>query len=140
MGAVEQILERHRRHPDAAYRVSGRMITIDPTTANGFLVSLEEGSDEWIVSFEGWHEHFQSEDDALNCFAYGLSERCRLRIDYRGSFAHRWALEERSDDGWREESVTGLLFYPFWRRHRVEYRWNSIIHDDDRGDIEQPSP
>jgi hypothetical protein len=56
-----------------------------------------------------------------------LSDRCRLRVHYRGSFAYRWAVEERMAEGWREDSVTELLLFPFWRRPRVEYRQNAFM-------------
>jgi hypothetical protein len=127
MSAIERIIERLQRHPDLVYRVTGRTVTVDPPTAEGFAVSLTEGTDEWVVGFDGWHEHFTSEDEALNCFAFGLSDRCRLRVHRRGSFPYRWTVEERTDDGWREDSTTGLLFFPFWRRSRVEYRQNAVI-------------
>jgi hypothetical protein len=127
MGAVERITERLQRYPELAYRVSGGTITVEPPTANGFAVSLTEGPGEWVVGFDGWHERFTSEDEALNCFAFGLSDRCRLQVHYRGSFPYRWTVEERTGEGWREDSTTGLLFFPFWRRPRVEYRQCAAI-------------
>jgi hypothetical protein len=127
MGAVERVTERLQRHPELVYRVSGGTITVEPPTADGFAVSLTEGAGEWVVEFGGWHERFTSEDEALNCFAFGLSDRCRLRVHYRESVPYRWTVEERTGEGWREDSTTGLLFFPFWRQPRVEYRQNAII-------------
>src|SRR5262245_11183309 len=122
MSAVEQIRERLQRHPELRFHVANGAITVEPPTAGGFSVSLREGTGEFVVGFGGWHEHFTSEVEAMNCFAFGLSDRCRLRVHFRGSFAYHWAVEERSADGWREQSATGLLFFPFWRRPHVEYR------------------
>jgi hypothetical protein len=127
MGAVERITDRLKRHPDFVYRMTGRTITVAPPTANGFSVSLTEGKGEWVVAFDGWHEHFKTENEALNCFAFGLSDRCRLRVHYRGFFPHRWTVEERTSDGWRDGSTTALLFFPFWRRPRVVYRQNAEL-------------
>lgn len=127
MGAVERITERLQRHPELVYRVFGGGITVEPPTADGFRISLIEGAGEWVVWFDGWHERFTSEDEALNCFMFGLSDRCRLRVHYRGSFPYRWTVEERVGDGWREDSTTGLLIFPFWRRPRIAYRQNAII-------------
>ncbi|GIW82814.1 MAG: hypothetical protein KatS3mg105_4621 [Gemmatales bacterium] len=139
MGAVEQIVERLERHPELVYRVSSGTVTVEPPTAEGFSVSLTEGAGAWVVAFDGWHEHFTSADEALRCFAFGLSDRCRLRVHLRGSFAYRWAVEERTEAGWREVSVTGLLFFPFWRRPRVVYRQNAVLSSavPDRGSDEQ---
>ncbi|HXG08758.1 MAG TPA: hypothetical protein VNK04_03130 [Gemmataceae bacterium] len=133
MGAVERIVERLQRHPELVYRVVAGTVTVEPPTAEGFPVSLTEGAGEWVVSFGGWHEHFTSEDEALNCFAFGLSDRCRLRVHYRGAFPYRWAVEERTDGAWRQVSTTGLLFFPFWRRPRIEYRQNAVISTAEPG-------
>ena len=76
------------------------------------------------MGFDGWHEHFDTEEEALNCFEFGLSGNCRLKVVYRGSFAHRWTLESKTDSGWREDSTTGLLVFPFWRRRRAVYLTN----------------
>ncbi|MCS6976288.1 MAG: hypothetical protein NZM31_04650 [Gemmatales bacterium] len=129
MGAVERITEWLRRHPELSYRVTTGAVTVDPPTAGGFGVSLVESANGWVVSFDGWHEHFTTEKEALACFAFGLSDRCRLRVSYRGSFPYRWTVEKRTTEGWREDSTTGLLFFPFWRQFRVEYRQNAVISD-----------
>src|SRR4051794_19378350 len=102
MGAIERITERLRQHPGLAYRVAGGSITVEPPTPDGFPVSLTGGPGNWVVGFAGWHEHFASEDAALDCFAFGLSDRCRLRVHYRGPVPYRWVVEGRTADGWRE--------------------------------------
>lgn len=139
MSAVERITERLQRHPELVYRVSGGTITVAPPTANGFSVSLTEGAGEWVVGFDGWHDRFTSEDEALNCFAFGLSDRCRLRVHYRGSFPYRWTVEERTVEGWREDSTTGLLFFPSWRRTRIEHRQNTVISTAEPGAVADPA-
>lgn len=127
MAAVQRIVERLQEHSALTYRADAKTVTVEPPSADGFPVSLTEEMGEWVVSFDGWHEHFASEEEALNCFTFGLSDRCRLRIHYRGSFPYRWAVEEQINGGWREESATGVLLFPFWRRPRVEYRQNAVI-------------
>jgi hypothetical protein len=127
MGAIERTEERLQLHADLHYEVVARTITVQPSTANGFAVALTEGSGEWIVAFDGWHEHFEFEDEALRCFGFGLSDLCRLRIDYRGAAPYRWTLQAKTDGIWREDSTTGLLWFPFWRRWRVEYRQNDVV-------------
>ena len=126
MGAIERITDRLRDRADLRYKISGRTITVDPPIPAGSAVSLTEAPGEYIVSFDGWHEHFNSEEEALNCFAFGLSDECRLEVQYRGTFPCRWTLEARTGDGWQHVSTTGLLFFPFWRRPRIEYRQNSV--------------
>ncbi len=133
MGAVDRVKERLQRYPELVYRVFGGGITVEPSTPDGFRVSLIEQAGEWVVWFDGWHDRFTSEDEALNCFMFGLSDRCRLRVHYRGSFPYRWTVEERVGDSWREDSTTGLLIFPFWRRPRIAYRRNAIIRKTEPG-------
>lgn len=137
MSAIQQIIDRLRRRADLHYHVSGRTITVSPPSSRGFTVWLTEAPGEWTVGFDGWHEHFKSEEEALSCFAFGLSDRCRLQVRYRGSFPCRWTLEERTEDHWREVSTVGLLLFPFWRRLRIEYRQNTVI---DPGTPERHNP
>jgi hypothetical protein len=131
MGAVQRIAEKLQRYPELAYQIATSTIAIDPPTADGFRVSLTEGAGEWVVGFDGWHEHFTSEEEALNCFSFGLSDRCRLRVHYRGSLPYRWTVEESTDGGWRECSTTGLLSFRFWRRIRIKYLQNTVIRSAD---------
>ncbi len=127
MTAIEEIKERLKKYPELKYNVSGSTITIDAPSPDGFSVSLIKGTSEWIVHFDGWHEHFDSKDAALNCFAFGLSDECRLEITLRGKFPYGWTLQSKTDNGWESDSTTGLIFFPFWRRKRVEYRRNNVL-------------
>ncbi len=125
--AIEEIKERLKKYPELKYNVSGSTITIAAPSPDGFSVSLIEGTSEWIVHFDGWHEHFDSKDAALNCFAFGLSDECRLEITLRGKFSYRWTVQSKTDNGWESDSTTGLIFFPFWRRKRVEFRRNNVL-------------
>src|SRR5438309_2302545 len=130
MSAIARILERLPRRPELRYRRTGDTIVVEPPTPDGFAVSLTELPGEWVVVFDRWHEHFRSEERALDCFAFGLSDRCRLRLDYRGSAPYRWTVEERTADGWRAVDSVGRLLFPFWRPRKVEYRQNGLCLDD----------
>lgn len=95
--------------------------------SGGFPVALAVSGNEYVVSFAGWHEHFTSPEEALNCFAFGLSEECRLKAHKRGDFAHRWTVESQKNGAWVEDSTTGLLFFPFWRRPEVTHLQNRLL-------------
>ena len=131
MGAVARIVELLRLDPDLKFRVGVGTVTVEPRTADGFPVSLTEGTDGWVVTFGvefgGWHEHFTSEDEALDRFAFGLSDRCRLRVRYRGACPYRWTLEERTESGWRVVGTTSQRVVSFWRRPRDEYHQNAVF-------------
>jgi hypothetical protein len=93
----------------------------------GFAVGLLASRSRYTVYFDGWHEEFTSEEDALDCFAFGLSPACRLAIIFRGRTATKWIVESLHDGQWTRDSVTGLLLQAFWREARVVYRQNTLI-------------
>jgi len=33
---------------------------------------------------------------------------------------------------WKEDSITGLVFVPFWKKTSVEHRQNNIIKDSEQ--------
>lgn len=111
------------KHPDLRYTEADGKLLVHAPTPNGFDVSI---SQDLTVSYDGWHEHFDSPEKALECFAFGVSDQCRLKVTYRGKFPHKWALESLQDGQWVEDSTTGLLFFPFWRSPRVEFRQNGL--------------
>ena len=92
----------------------------------GFPVRLDERGSSYTVSFAGWHEEFDSQAEALSCFAFGLSEACRLRVLSRGSFDYRWIVQHFKDGDWHDDSETGLLVFPFWLRPQERYLQNHV--------------
>ena len=111
------------KHADLRYTEADGTIVVHAPAPNGFDVSISE---DLVVGYDGWHEHFDTPEKALECFAFGFSDRCRLKVTYRGKFAYKWTLESLEDGQWVEDGTTGLLFFPFWRRPRVEYRQNGL--------------
>lgn len=93
MSTIEKIKKRLANYPDLKYKISGDTVTIDAPSPEGFSVALVEGTTEWIVHFDGWHERFDTEDEALNCFTFGLCEGCRLEITLRGAFPYQWTVQ-----------------------------------------------
>ncbi len=90
MSVIEKIKEKLKKHPEAKFEEGQDHISILPTSESGFTVTMMEGLN---VFFNGWHKQFVDEDDALNCFALGLSTDCRLKETRRGDEAYRWTVE-----------------------------------------------
>ena len=125
MSVLEKVRDRLRtKHADLRYTEANGTITVHAPVPAGFDVWISE---ELIVGYDGWHEHFDTPEKALECFAFGFSDQCRLRVSYRGKFAHKWTLESLVGGQWVEDSTTGLLFFPFWRTARVEYLQNGLL-------------
>lgn len=116
--------QRLRKHPELAYERTGSCVSVQAPSAQGFSVSFHAAPNEFTVHFEGWHEHFETAGEALECFAFAFSGQCRLWVVYYGSRPVRWALQCRKDGSWVSDSDVGCLLFPFWRRRRVEYLYN----------------
>jgi hypothetical protein len=128
MNLIDEIKERLAKYPSARYFSSVNSITVLPLSDQGFTVELTaNGGDAYTVFFNGWHEDFDNSEEALNVFALGLSTDCRLREYQRGQFAYKWTLEWKDEGHWIEQSTTGLLLFPFWRKANVRVLQNNLI-------------
>lgn len=134
MNIIDKIKGRLKKYPELTYKSEGSHITIDPLTDSGFSVYFSINNPGFTVGFDGWHDEFENECDALDAVAFGLSDQCRLKVSKRGNTSYKWALESRDGEQWKEDSATGLLFYPFWRRKSVEYRQNGVIKATEQDD------
>src|SRR5688500_11109615 len=98
MSIIEDIKERLQKHPSVQYHADGDSIEVPASDANGFTVTLHVSGHEYIVAFDGWHEHFEEEAEAANCFIWGLSDECRLKVYSRGKFDYKWVVEYKEGD------------------------------------------
>ena len=127
MGAIALLRKALEQYPAVQLSSDARGVSVKPALPNGFEVSLMEDAHETFVFFEGWHEHFSSAEEAVKCFLFGLSPRCRIRVQRRGGYPYRWTLEGYEDEKWVAYGQTGLIFFPFWRRPEVVYLQNAHI-------------
>lgn len=105
---------------------SDHHIIVSCKNPEGFDVSFHAIGEEFQVGFDGWHEHFEAEEDALNCLAFGLSKECRLKVVKRGTMECSWTVQAWQDGTWVDDTTTGLIFIPFWRPKQIEYRHNLL--------------
>lgn len=127
MNPIEEIKARLTKYSEVAFRETSDSIEVLPRDESGFTVGLYVAEREAVVHFDGWHEHFSSAEDALECFAFGLSSACRLRVECRGMTAVKWTVESLDEGAWVEDGTTGLLLTPFWRSRSVLYKQNHLI-------------
>ena len=109
-----------------------------PTSSDGFTVGLTANQNSYTVSFDGWHEDFESHEESGNCFAFGLSSDCRIKEYRRGNIAYKWIVESKESGEWVKDSETGLFLLPFWEKKEVRYLQNDMIgteRDADNPDI-----
>ena len=127
MSAIDNILERLKKYPSIAYSVEGSKITVRPAEDQSFPVSLSVDGDEYTICFGDWHDHFETEEEALEFFAFGLSDSCRLKVISRGGHPYKWIVENLTDGTWRVLYETGLLFFRFWCKKEETIFQNRII-------------
>jgi len=127
MSAISQIIEKLTKYPELSYEKEGNSISVTPD--NGFLVWLTETESNLTVGFSGWHEEFSDIEEALNCFAFGLSSKCRLKIYRRGDTEYKWIVHVQHENEWSDDSETGLFFFPFWRKKEIICLQNAIIRN-----------
>lgn len=125
MSAISQIVEKLKNYPELNYEQSESFISVNPP--NGFNVWFTENENSFTVGFAGWHEDFSQAEEALNCFAFGLSGECRLKVYKRGSSEYKWIVQAFRENEWHDDSETGLLFFPFWRKKQVFILQNAVI-------------
>ena len=125
---INEIVGRLKTYPDADYESDTNSITVSPKNENGFPVTLSDnGNGNYTVAFDFWHEEFDNENDALNCFAFGLTNKCRLKITKKGNKPIKWTVESNENGVWEEDSTTGLFSFSFWRKSEYEFFQNDLI-------------
>ena len=127
MTAIDKIKAMLSAYPEIKYSEGPSGLEVRPSDNFGFSVGVRIKPTGFTVNFDGWHEEFTSEDEALACFAFGLSPSCRLAVVLRGNTETKWVVESLKDGKWTPDSETGLLLQPFWRSARIEYRQNNLL-------------
>ncbi len=73
MDAIDIIQDKLTKYPELKYEIEGNRITITPASSTGFSMWITENNPGFTVGFDGWHEEFCSQDEALDCLAFGLN-------------------------------------------------------------------
>ena len=126
MSIVTRIKEKIEEYPNLT--IDEEQCSISVTPVGGFTVWATDNGSSYTVGFEGWHEEFESTEEALICFVWGLSTECRLEVTKRGNVTHKWVAQNLENGQWVNTSTTGLLFFPFWRGAKVSHKQNAIIN------------
>ena len=135
---MPSVIERATRTLDALggvdYSATPSTVTVRPSDACGFVVTLAvEHARAFVVSYDRWQHRFDRAEDAYDCFEFGLSDSCRLRVTYRGEDAVAWHVEKREYGIWVPSSrSTSRLSLKFWKRRRLVYRQNRVFDQSGR--------
>ncbi|MDJ1500261.1 hypothetical protein [Xanthocytophaga agilis] len=125
---IEVILEHLKQHPEIVVERSGDSIRVLPKSEKGFTVILSAQPDSlFIVYFEMWHSEFDRWEDAFQCFMWGLSNQCRLKVTKRGDTPYKWTAESSYTGTWEFVSATGVLNFAFWKTQNEYYLQNDWV-------------
>ncbi|MDP6969131.1 MAG: hypothetical protein QGG88_08470 [Gammaproteobacteria bacterium] len=125
MDVYQEIRERIKKYPNALLTEESYGLSVTPE--GGFTVWIASNDKYYSVGFEGWHEDFDSAEEALECFAWGLSNKCRLKIYNKGTNSYKWVTQSLENDEWENVSTTCLLFFAFWKKSNIIYKQNNLI-------------
>jgi hypothetical protein len=132
-GVIDHAAKRLRGLEGVTFHATGNSLAVPPGSPDGFTVTLRvTGPRLFVVSFDGWSQTFHRADDARECFEFGLSDSCRLRVTLRGETAVAWQIEKREYGLWVPGRVVQRRLVPFWRRRRIEQRQNRVFQSDSR--------
>ena len=131
MNPITEIKTKLLKYPELEVKEEENSISIKPSNQTGFEVWFSEDETEFTVGFEGWHQHFDKSDveEALNCFAFGLSNSCRLKVFSRGGSNYKWVTQSLENGKWVNFSTTALFNFAFWRKSEVKYYSNNVLQD-----------
>ncbi len=122
----DEIVTLLNKYEGTKYTLVHNSLTILPEEA-GFPVRMDIEPDSYIVSFLGWHEPFAIEEEALNCLALGLSEDCRLEVEFRGDTQVSWTVQYIREGDWASGTTIGLIYRAFWRKRSIGHLRNHLI-------------
>jgi hypothetical protein len=131
MSLIEEIKDKLRNYPSLSYSETENSITIHvPDREAGFDISLYIDSGAYTaytVAFGNWHGPFDTEEEAGEFVAFGLSDQCRMRELSRGDTPYKWVVESFRNGKWVMVQEAGLLFFPFWKKKIEKVFQNSIM-------------
>ncbi len=89
MPSLDDLAEKLDEH-GIPYKRREDSIWVQPVDESGFAVGLHQDGGSFTVYFEGWHEEFETAEDALNCFVFldsptGLGSRLVTAGDFRSN-------------------------------------------------------
>lgn len=126
MDVLKAALDILCQYPGLQYSTAPNAVHVDAPNPNGFPVSLEVDTQGFKVSLAGWHETFQEAEDALECFAFAFSRKCRIHVVSRGNTDCAWTLQFREGNTWNGDSTVGTPNYRVWRAKEERYLHNIL--------------
>jgi len=110
-----------------SYNTEDNILTVFPKKNTGFTVSFVITDKKYYVYYDVWNVEFKNINDAIDCFAFGLTNQCRLKVKSRGSKDYKWVLEYNDKGDWKEYSYTSVINLNLFGQKNTRYLTNDII-------------
>ncbi len=131
---IEEISHKLAKFPGARFERDQTSVTYFPDSEDGFTVRLvveqTRTGAKYSVFYNGCREDLRRWQNAMDSFAFALSNNCRLREYSRYGKPYRWIIEVLYEDCWRqnwERIAWSGPFWQFWRRPRVRVLQNRLV-------------
>jgi hypothetical protein len=129
---LDEILKILQQYPQAKYECGDNFVRIPPCSTEGFEVAVEQvWENHFMVSLGRWRQDFYTAQEAVECFLFGLTNRCRLKVESKNSVPFRWTVEQWSDPSWSERSTCATWSYRFLTPPTTAYYQNDLLPEDD---------
>lgn len=126
MHILDDLEQELTGYPGLNWTRGDHWIRIERPVSDGFAVEVQdvEGTYTIFLGDGGWHRHFDDRREALEFIIWCYSGQARLREIWRGNMLQKSILEGCHDGSWREISVVGYVFVPFWKQ-KSEVVWEN---------------
>ena len=128
---IQLIEDKLGQYPQVKFKKSPMRFSVLPLNAEGFEVWASDDGTEVTVGFAGWRQHFKTDRrQAYECFLWGLTDHCRLKVFSKGDRDYKWDAEFRRTEDWKGMGTVSdfseILFH-FWKPTHFRYLQNNII-------------
>ena len=124
MDPILAIRERFEAREHVKFEEGDGWIRYVPEADGGFAVEFRYAEDGFVVSIDEWREKFTEGTTALNHFAFGLSDQCRVKIVTKARKPIRREVQAQRDGKWAVVYERRSRIYQYWRLARVRYLQN----------------
>lgn len=113
--------------------VTDDSIMVKKTSEEGFSATLwEDQRQTYVVNFgHFWHDHYSSEEKAINWFMSGVTGEFRLVCDYRWRYLVKCTVEKSKENEWVPIDTVGscLSLLVWWLPKRITFLQNKPLKD-----------
>ena len=131
MNIIASLEEKLKAFPQVRYVAGSDFIEIEAPREGGFPVNVCRHEDRFVVAFSGWYDAFTTREEALECFDFAFSDRCRVRVESRAGVPYSWTREYLVEGAWQADSTVRSTFVPAWGAVRERFLCNRELREED---------